>query len=121
MIKTNHFNYKMDSYKMMLEMNQQCIDLIFNNIIDGFEEGWTLFEQILVNIPNINGLLTGGKFKGETYLRAACKSGNHRMVKLLIADQHGLLLEEETVAIYIDDHSKRWIKNHLDIANLQIN
>ena len=112
----------MDSYKMTVDMNQQCIDLIFNNIIDGFEEGWTLFEQILVNIPNINGVLTGGKFMGETYLRAACKSNNHRMAKLLIADQHGLLLEEETIPIYIDDVSKQWIKNNLDlnIANLQI-
>lgn len=112
----------MDSYKMILDMNQRCIDLIFNNIIDGFEEGWTLFEQILVNIPNINGRLTGGKFEGETYLRAACMSNNHRMVKLLIADQHGLLLEEETVAIYIDDYSKQWIEDHLnlDIAKLQI-
>ena len=42
------------------------------------------------------------------------------MVKLLIADQHGLLLEEETVAIYVDDYCKQWIDNHLDIANLQI-
>ena len=107
---------------MTVDMNQPCIDLIFNNIIDGFEEGWTLFEQILVNIPNINGHLTGGKFKGETYLSAACESNNHRMVKLLIADQHGLLLEEETVAIYVDDYCKQWIENHLnlDMAKLQI-
>lgn len=57
--------------------------------------------------------LTGGKYMGLSYLRAACLSGNERMVKLLIADQHGLKLEEETIPIYIDDDSRQWINEHI--------
>ncbi len=94
---------------MKVDMNKNWIDIIFNCLIDGFDD-WTLFEQILVHIPDVNQPLICGAYRGLTYLQVACMTNNHRMVKLLIADQHGVALEEESMPIYIDSESEAWIK-----------
>lgn len=107
-LKTNKLSYKMyNNYNMTVNMNQQWIDMVFGIIIDDDSVEWSLFEQILSYIPNLNNPLTCGKFMGETYLRAACYENNYRMVKLLISNQHGLNVKDEIITpIYIGLFSK---------------
>lgn len=101
------------------QFSENCLSLIFNNLLEFSDEfnsdldGWKLFEYLLDYVHDLNMILPGGKYKGETYLRAAVKAQNKRMVFLLISNEHGTALRNGGVSIEIDEESKKWIQGNL--------
>lgn len=101
------------------QFSENCLSWVFNTILECSDEfnsdldGWKLLEYLLSYVHDLNMPLPGGKYRGETYLRAAVMAQNKRMVFLLISNEHGNALYNGGVSITIDEESKRWIEQNL--------
>ncbi len=101
------------------QFSEHCFGWVFNNVVESSGEyssdldGWKLFEYLLDYVHDLNTPLSCGQYKGETYLRAAVKYGNKRMVFLLTRNEHGSACRNGGVSITIDEDSKKWIAENL--------
>ena len=102
------------------QFSKHCFDWIFSNVLESSDEytsdldGWKLFEFLLDYVDDLNAPLYCGRFRGESYLRAAVKSGNKRMVFTLTRKQHGTARRDNHgVSILIDEDSNKWIAENL--------